>query len=97
MSRIKTPYTHPNHETIGRVFKGYSVKHSKAALYFCDSYDPDCGFWMTNIQDIEDRNNVSERAIGRTYHRDYSGDAEAIAAQWVAKREWETPSSEDAK
>jgi hypothetical protein len=60
---IKTPTTHPAHETVGSYFQGYS-----GAVYFCDSYDPRSGFWMTNILDDADRRNVSERAIGRTFH-----------------------------
>ena len=34
--------------------------------YECTAYDPDSGFWMAS----EDRvANISERAIGRTYHQ----------------------------
>lgn len=70
---IKTPQTEPDHETIGRRFKAWD-----GHVYYCDSYDSEIGFWMTredcppehrNDQDREWRRNVSERAIGRTYHR----------------------------
>jgi hypothetical protein len=64
MSDIKTPETHPNHETVGRTFKSFGE------LYYCDSYDPQCGFWMTKIGRETERRNVSERAIGRTFHLD---------------------------
>lgn len=67
---LMTPETHPNHETIGRRFKGWDGN-----IYFCDSYDPDIGFWMTRVdapEGVEPRRaNVSERAIGRSYHRIY--------------------------
>lgn len=64
---LRTPETHPDHETVGRFFVGLG-----GLVYYCDSYDPHCGFWMTNIHDVQDRRNVSERAIGRTYHQVYS-------------------------
>lgn len=63
----------PGHDTIGVVFKGHDGK-----MYLCDSWEDRAGFWMTEV----DRNtlvvvpggrrtNVSERAIGRTFHRRY--------------------------
>lgn len=63
---IKTPATHPDHPTVGRKFKSWDSK-----VYFCDSYDPAIGFWMTEEGNPDNRRNVSERAIGRTYHRIY--------------------------
>ncbi len=59
---VLTPQNAPNHDTVGYVFT--FCGH----LYFCDSYDPRLGYWMTNVLDEGDRRNVSERAIGRTYH-----------------------------
>lgn len=66
MSEIKTPETHPDHETVGRTFTAWNGER-----YWCDSYDSRIGFWMTNIDNEGDRRNVSERAIGRTFHLDY--------------------------
>lgn len=63
---IKTPETHPDHETVGSYFKAWN-----GHLYFCDSYDPRCGFWMTNILNAQDRRNVSTAAIGRTFHEQH--------------------------
>ena len=73
---LLTPKTHPDHETVGQRFRFMGV------VFVCDSYDPSCGFWMTpEDTSVEDpiyegervrRRNVSERAIGRTYHRIYS-------------------------
>lgn len=57
-----TPESHPDHTVVGHKFVG------PFGTYFCDSYDPNLGFWMTNVDDPEDRRNVSERAINRTYH-----------------------------
>ena len=66
---IKTPETHPDHPTVGHNFKSWD-----GHTYYCDSYDPAIGFWMTDVDDPGNRRNVSERAIGRTYHRvDYGG------------------------
>jgi len=63
MSAIRTPATDPDHPVIGRSFRGWDGK-----TYLCESYDPTCGYWMTAV-DGSRRTNVSERAIGRTYHR----------------------------
>ncbi len=60
---IITPETHPDHETVGRNFRAFGGE-----IYYCDSYDPRIGFWMTNVKGNGDRRNVSERAIGRTFH-----------------------------
>lgn len=58
--------THPDHPVVGHYFT------SCGTAYYCDSYDPAIGYWMTNIHAIQDRRNVSERAIGRTYHEVYA-------------------------
>lgn len=70
---ILTPQTDPDHYAVGRRFRAFGVD------YICDSYDPAIGFWMTpadpnqpypfNPLRKDERRNVSERAIGRTYHR----------------------------
>jgi hypothetical protein len=46
---------------VGKRYKGWDGN-----VYECTSYDPSCGFWM---ESSERRTCVSERAIGRTYHR----------------------------
>lgn len=61
-SEVKTPQTHPDHQTVGHFFDAHDGK-----VYYCDSYDPRIGFWMTPVDEGE-RKNVSERAIDRTYH-----------------------------
>jgi hypothetical protein len=66
-SYIKTPQTDPDHHTVGQTFKGWDGK-----FYYCDSYDSSCGYWMTEVGNPDNRRNVSERAIGRTYHQIYS-------------------------
>lgn len=60
---IKAPVTHANHPVVGHYFRNWEGK-----IYFCDSYDPQLGYWMTDVLDHCHRRNVSERAIGRTYH-----------------------------
>lgn len=37
-------------------------------VFLCFGYDPRHGFWMRSEETGEERN-ISERAIGRTYHR----------------------------
>lgn len=65
---IITPQTNPHHTVVGKHFAGHSFQHNSTQIYFCDSYDPRQGFWLTNVADSTDRKNVSERAIGRTFH-----------------------------
>lgn len=62
-----TPESHPDHHTVGKDFMGHSAKHSKSARWFCKSHDP-AGYNMVNRSDPDDETNVSERAIGRTFH-----------------------------
>jgi hypothetical protein len=70
MTKLLTPESHPDHDFVGKYFRGWL----KGVVYHCDSYDPSCGYWMTPVTTSEEnpnpqRTNVSERAIGRTYHR----------------------------
>jgi hypothetical protein len=61
---LVTPETHPGHHTVGQDFLGWD-----GGRYYCDSYDPRCGYWMTPLgEPTRERRNVSERAISRTYH-----------------------------
>jgi hypothetical protein len=69
---IKTPETHPDHEVVGKRFRAWDTRGLESATYYCDSYDPRIGYWMTNEADPTDRKNVSERAINRTFHFIYS-------------------------
>ncbi len=80
MDAIKTPLTHPEHDVVGHDFMAYSSEANGPARFYCDSYDPQIGYWMTRVdaprehwgdQHSEWRRNVSERAINRTYHRVY--------------------------
>jgi hypothetical protein len=48
------------------VGKRYRAWNSE--IYLCTGYDPRAGFWMRNVLDEGDLRNVSERAIGGTYH-----------------------------
>lgn len=59
---IKTPLTHGNHHTVGKVLKSYEGKY-----YYCDSYDSSCGYWLTPLSEEDERKNISERAIDRTF------------------------------
>ena len=60
-----------NH-AVGHRFKGpRCTEPYGVATYRCTSYDSRQGFWMENEEDPSDRRNVSERAVGRTFHRIY--------------------------
>lgn len=62
---IRTPATDPDHNVIGQTFKAWDGHR-----YICDSWEQDLGFWMFRTDENGDlvRRNVSERAIGATYH-----------------------------
>lgn len=47
---------------VGKRYRAYD-----GCIYVCESYDPSCGYWMVR-KDGSRRANISERAIGRTYH-----------------------------
>jgi hypothetical protein len=76
---IRTPQNSPNHEVVGRHFEGNCWQcEAGKHVYYCDSYDPRTGYWMTRADcpaehvadsDGEWRRNVSERAIGRSFQR----------------------------
>lgn len=75
---ILTAADRPGHHVLGRRFRSYCVYDRKPAVYVCDSHQSDYGYWMTredapeeNRQDRDTkwRLNVSERAIGASFHR----------------------------
>ena len=57
------------HPVVGRYWGGHSTKLDKTAVYYCESYDPQQGYWMVNVSDpgSDDRVCISERAINRTF------------------------------
>jgi hypothetical protein len=57
------------HHTVGHHFSGTNWNRVRTEIYFCDSYEENHGYWMTNVNDPADRKNVSDRAIDRTFHR----------------------------
>lgn len=52
-------------EVVGKFYGGPFAERT----YKCTGYDPRAGFWMRNVCNSNELHNVSERAIGRTYHR----------------------------
>lgn len=73
----KTPETHPDHHTVGHLFRSYVDMF----LYYCDSHVENMGYWMTRTDDPSERRNVSERAIGRTFHE--PSEAELLKIQFL--------------
>lgn len=82
MSNVITPKTHPDHAVVGHYFAGYSLIAGETQVYLCDSYDPAIGYWLTNIYKPGDRKNVSERAIGRTYHEAFKEEKDFHCVAW---------------
>ena len=71
-------------EVVGGIYKGHDGK-----TYECFGYDPRHGFWMrTTREERETRQmNVSERAIGGTFHRVRTdGPTRAEYIRWCKQR-----------
>lgn len=68
MSNLITPATNPDHPIVGHYFAGPSYVTGKTAIYLCESLDPSIGYWLVNINKSWERRNISERAIGATFH-----------------------------
>ena len=60
---IKTAQTDPEDPVIGHRFRG-----PEGETFICDSWEENRGYWMTSERDSAIRRNVSERAIGATFH-----------------------------
>lgn len=67
---LKTPTTDPTHYVIGNYLKGIggAERDWKSEIYWCDSYDPRQGYWLTSLTVEGRRINVSERAIDASFH-----------------------------
>lgn len=77
-----TPESHPDHDVVGRDLLGHSWKHRRTARYHCVSHDRR-GYNLVNRADPEDIKNVSERAVGGTFHVIH-GDVGAEYSAWGA-------------
>lgn len=71
--KVLRPIDRPNHHVIGQFYTSWQ-KGSLRAIYYCDSWVENAGYWMTNVRDPSDRRNISERAIDRGYHRLWADD-----------------------
>lgn len=62
---IRTLASAPDHPVIGHEFKAWDGHR-----YICDSWEENHGYWMHRTDENGElvRRNVSERAIGATYH-----------------------------
>lgn len=58
-------------EVVGQHFTGVDWKLEARRTWLCTGYDPRCGFWLVTVDDLgpERLTNVSERAIGSTFHK----------------------------
>jgi hypothetical protein len=62
--QLHTPATHPQDAIVGRTFKSWEGMH-----YTCDSYEGNLGYWMFRTDVACVRRNISEQAIGSSFHR----------------------------
>lgn len=65
-----TLLTHPEHPVVGKEFMGHDwlTKGFGGVRWFCESHDAE-GYWMYATNGSGRWTNVSERAIGRTFHQ----------------------------
>ena len=85
MVDLRTPQTDPDHRVIGNYLKGHGAGLGPSEIYYCDSYDPNQGFWLTSLSTADRRINVSERAIDRTMHTVYHNNpdkADSLYCNW---------------
>lgn len=79
--QILTPETSPDHWAIGHLYRAWDGK-----VYYCDSYEHPIGFWMTEVDNESNRRNVSDRAVGGTFHKVWDDPSFTPAFEVVA---WE--------
>ena len=61
---------HDAHEPKSLYTIGYRFRAWDKRTYLCTGYDPRHGFWMRSVDEGKPiLKNVSERAVGRTFHR----------------------------
>lgn len=78
-----TPETHPDHDVVGHEFGGGAwseEKGYKAMRWFCYSHDAE-GYNMYATDGSGYWTNVSERAIGASFHRIYKYDGR-LCCSW---------------
>lgn len=62
--------SHPDHHTVGKEFMGGWPSERGGQRWFCESHDQ-AGYWMYATDGSGEWHNVSERAIGRSFHEIY--------------------------
>lgn len=80
-----TPETHPDHHTVGHDFMahGYPENNWQSVRWFCVCHDQ-AGYWMFATDGSGMWTNVSERAIGRTFHEIHPDEGWGEWSQWGA-------------
>jgi hypothetical protein len=68
--RIVTPYNQPDHPVVGHFLKS----DAEGVTYFCDSFSPQHGYWMTSASTVPaldgsdlQRKNLSEDELRRDF------------------------------
>jgi hypothetical protein len=75
-----TPASHPDHHTVGKEFMG----SWPAKRWFCESHDQ-AGYWMYATDGSGQWTNVSERAIGRSFHEIYRDGGRLFCPGWTVQ------------
>ncbi len=78
-----TLQSHPDHHTVGKEFMGHAIRRGDmpAVRWFCESHDPE-GYWLYATDGSNEWINVSERAIGRSFHEIYKDGHGLYCSGW---------------
>jgi hypothetical protein len=69
--------SHPNHHTVGKEFMG----GWQGKRWLCESHDQ-AGYWMYPTDGSGEWHNVSERAIGASFHEIYKESDGRLWCSW---------------
>lgn len=81
-----TPETHPDHHVVGHEFGGHDWQEkagNHVKRWFCFSHDPS-GYNMYATDGSGHWTNISERAIGRSFHEIHKDPDGRVWCSWFA-------------
>jgi len=74
-----TPMSHPDHAVVGHEFLGSCWPRRSVMRWFCASHDAE-GYWLFATDGSGEWHNVSERAIGASFHFIYDVDGRKLCS-----------------
>ncbi len=68
-------------EVVAGLYKSWD-----GVVHECIGYDPRHGFWMQTVSGETKRSNISERAVGRTWHKVTKASSRTDHMRWAKQR-----------